>query len=123
MPSSRAGRSVFPFSMPSNSDNFKAEWVNVPISIRKDWLAEIQSKGRKLGMSRNAAFLFAVKLGAPLLQAHIELMEKTLLESCRKIADGKFFISEILGTPPLPMEPATVGTNERRKRKSARKNA
>lgn len=73
----------------------KTEYCNLPISVPKEWKADIQEKARRLGISRNAAFCLIVRMGAPLVESHLQLMEKSLKQNCRKVAAGKMTIKKL----------------------------
>lgn len=96
------------------SDLEKIEWANLPVSVPKPWLDFFQSRSRQLGISRNAAIGLALKLGAPLLDAHVLLMGELIKENCRKITEQGGAISEIL-EPPGDLFSMIDGMGDRRK--------
>lgn len=83
----------------------KTEWKNLPVSLPKSWVRHIEDRAKQLGVSRNAAFCLSLRFGAPILDAHLDLMRETLKEVCGKIATGNFRIkdlSEILAPTGKP---------------------
>lgn len=79
--------------------NLKTEYVNIPISMPRDHVEEIRKMGVELGISRNAAFCYCVRAGAPLVRANTKRLSRSIRTACRKIAAGDKSLSKILGTP------------------------
>lgn len=81
----------------------KVEYCNLPIRIPKAWRTDLEGKAEKLGITTNAALRLAVKIGAPVLQAYIRILEKTVKSNCRnlertpsiKLALPRFVVPEI----------------------------
>lgn len=76
----------------------KKEFCNIPVKVETSWRDNIQNKADRLHISRNAAFNLIVAFGAPLVEAHLQLMEKTLKENCRRIAAGKSKLKKVFRT-------------------------
>lgn len=97
----------------------KTEFTTIPFSIPKTWATALTTQAKQLGLSRNSAMQMAVRFGAPLVEAHLQLMRKTLIENCRKIAEGKAEISKILGGSQ-ESNPVRQRASERKRKQAVR---
>jgi len=73
----------------------KVPYVNIPVSVPEDWRDFFDDQARFLGISRNAAFCLAMKLGAPILEKYGEAMRREVRAMRRRLVQ----CSEILPHP------------------------
>lgn len=78
---------------------FKTEYCNLPVSVPVEWRDFLQNAADELGTSRNSAFCMALKLGGPMLKAHVLNMRRAIRSNCAAIAAGKAAFSKILDSP------------------------
>jgi len=91
--------------MAKNFGAVKVIYKNIPATVPETWLREMEGHAETLGISRNAAFCLAVKMGAPILAAHVATMREVQRSICREVA-GRVknpvgiagALSEILGS-------------------------
>jgi len=106
--------------MAKNFGPVKKEYLNFPASVPVGWARDMESHAETLGISRNAAFCLAVKMGAPILSAHVRTMrdvQRQILEGiCRTGNQVKLArtVSKILGAT-RKAGPVVSGAGEQRK--------
>ena len=105
------GRRPFPGEF--MGELFKKQTVAMPLHLPADWNEFFLSLGRDLGTSRNSVLCMCIKLGGPILRAHVDKLKADLRATCGRVAGGEVSISQFLQSEqPAPVVVKVVHGNQ-----------
>ena len=102
---------------------FKKETKAIPLHVPADWDVFFLQLAADLGTSRNSVMCMCVKLGGPVLRAHVDRIRAGIRETCAGVASGAVSVSHFLReAEAVPVVVKVSGNgNENQAKRSGRK--